>query len=549
MAMNKILTLMLLTIVFSCTMKSSDNKLEIMISPEQVKQKAGEFVPFTLNTDLSVLTEKEKQMLPLLFEAATIMEDIFWKQAFGDRDALLSKTDDPDLLKLLKINYGPWERLNNNAPIIAGFGEKPKGAQFYPVDMTREEFEAWDNPEKSGLYNLIRRDENGKLITVPYNQAYASEVTRASELLTNAASLAEDEGLKKYLLSRSKALLTDEYFESDMAWMDMKNNTIEFIVGPIEHYEDQLFGYKAAHEAFILIKDKAWSQRLEKYAAMLPGLQINLPVAQVYKNETPGFDSDMNVYDAIYYAGDCNAGSKTIAINLPNDEMVQQLKGSRKLQLKNSMQAKFDKILVPIANLLIAEDQRQHVKFDAFFENTMFHEVAHGLGLGKTIDQSATVREALKDAYTSIEESKADILGLWCVYELTQQGEFTDKDLMDNFVTFMAGIFRSVRFGAASAHGKANMIRFYYFQETGAFERDTESGTYRVNFEKMRDAMMSLSEMVLVIQGNGDYNSASELIKEKGFIREELQNDLNRISAAGIPRDIVFEQGPAVLGL
>jgi hypothetical protein len=547
--MNKILTLMLLTIVFSCTMKSSDNKLEIMISPEQVKHKAGEFVPFTLNTDLSVLTEKEKQMLPLLFEAATIMEDIFWKQAFGDRDALLSKTDDPDLLKLLKINYGPWERLNNNAPIIAGFGEKPKGAQFYPVDMTREEFEAWDNPEKSGLYNLIRRDENGKLITVPYNQAYASEVTRASELLTNAASLAEDEGLKKYLLSRSKALLTDEYFESDMAWMDMKNNTIEFIVGPIEHYEDQLFGYKAAHEAFILIKDKAWSQRLEKYAAMLPGLQINLPVAQVYKNETPGFDSDMNVYDAIYYAGDCNAGSKTIAINLPNDEMVQQLKGSRKLQLKNSMQAKFDKILVPIANLLIAEDQRQHVKFDAFFENTMFHEVAHGLGLGKTIDQSATVREALKDAYTSIEESKADILGLWCVYELTQQGEFTDKDLMDNFVTFMAGIFRSVRFGAASAHGKANMIRFYYFQETGAFERDTESGTYRVNFEKMRDAMMSLSEMVLVIQGNGDYNSASELIKEKGFIREELQNDLNRISAAGIPRDIVFEQGPAVLGL
>jgi hypothetical protein len=547
--MNKILTLMLLTIVFSCTMKSSDNKLEIMISPEQVKHKAGEFVPFTLNTDLSVLTEKEKQMLPLLFEAATIMEDIFWKQAFGDRDALLSKTDDPDLLKLLKINYGPWERLNNNAPIIAGFGEKPKGAQFYPVDMTREEFEAWDNPEKSGLYNLIRRDENGKLITVPYNQAYASEVTRASELLTNAASLAEDEGLKKYLLSRSKALLTDEYFESDMAWMDMKNNTIEFIVGPIEHYEDQLFGYKAAHEAFILIKDKAWSQRLEKYAAMLPGLQINLPVAQVYKNETPGFDSDMNVYDAIYYAGDCNAGSKTIAINLPNDEMVQQLKGSRKLQLKNSMQAKFDKILVPIANLLIAEDQRQHVKFDAFFENIMFHEVAHGLGLGKTIDQSATVREALKDAYTSIEESKADILGLWCVYELTQQGEFTDKDLMDNFVTFMAGIFRSVRFGAASAHGKANMIRFYYFQETGAFERDTESGTYRVNFEKMRDAMMSLSEMVLVIQGNGDYNSASELIKEKGFIREELQNDLNRISAAGIPRDIVFEQGPAVLGL
>lgn len=540
---------MLLIIVFSCTMKSSNNRPELLISPEQVKQKAAEFVPFTLTTDLSVLSEKEKQMLPLLFETASIMEDIFWKQAYGDRDALLSTINDPDVLKLLKINYGPWERLNNNAPFLSGFGEKPKGAQFYPEDMTKEEFDAWDYPEKSGLYNLIRRDDNGKLISIPYHIAYATEIARASELLKQAATLAEDEGLGKYLLSRADALLTDEYFDSDMAWMDMKNNTIDFIVGPIEHYEDQLFGYKAAHEAFILIKDKAWSQRLEKYASMLPGLQRNLPVSQAYKNETPGFDSDMNVYDAIFYAGDCNAGSKTIAINLPNDETVQQLKGSRKLQLKNSMQAKFDKILVPIANLLIAEDQRHHVKFDAFFENTMFHEVAHGLGLGRTVDQSATVREALRDAYTSIEESKADILGLWCVYQLTRQGEFTEKDLMDNFVTFMAGIFRSVRFGAASAHGKANMIRFYYFQETGAFQRDETSGTYRVNFEKMRDAMMSLSEMVLVIQGDGDYIKATELIKEKGFIREQLQNDLDRISAAGIPRDIVFEQGPNVLGL
>lgn len=547
--MNKILTFMLLIIVFSCTMKSSNNRPELLISPEQVKHKAAEFVPFTLTTDISVLSEKEKQMLPLLFETASIMEDIFWKQAYGDRDALLSTISDPDVLKLLKINYGPWERLNNNAPFLSGFGEKPKGAQFYPEDMTKEEFDAWDYPEKSGLYNLIRRDDNGKLISIPYHIAYATEIARASELLKQAAALAEDEGLRKYLLSRADALLTDEYFDSDMAWMDMKNNTIDFIVGPIEHYEDQLFGYKAAHEAFILIKDKAWSQRLEKYASMLPGLQRNLPVSQAYKNETPGFDSDMNVYDAIFYAGDCNAGSKTIAINLPNDETVQQLKGSRKQQLKNSMQAKFDKILVPIANLLIAEDQRHHVKFDAFFENTMFHEVAHGLGLGRTVDQSATVREALRDAYTSIEESKADILGLWCVYQLTQQGEFTEKDLMDNFVTFMAGIFRSVRFGAASAHGKANMIRFYYFQETGAFQRDETSGTYRVNFEKMRDAMMSLSEMVLVIQGDGDYIKATELIKEKGFIREQLQNDLDRISAAGIPRDIVFEQGPNVLGL
>jgi len=248
----------------------------------------------------------------------------------------------------------------------------------------------------------------------------------------------------------------------------------------------------------------------------------------------------------LYYAGDCNAGSKTIAINLPNDERVRADKGSRKLQLKNSMQAKFEKILVPIADLLIAEDQRQYIKFDAFFENTMFHEVAHGLGLGNTVDKSSTVREALKDSYTSIEEGKADILGLWCVYQLNKMGELGQKEMMENYVTFMAGIFRSVRFGAASAHDKANMIRFNYFQEKGAFERDISTGTYRVNIEKMKEAMLSSSEQILKIQGDGDYAAAKKLIEEQGYIREELQKDLDRIGEAGIPRDIVFEQGAEV---
>lgn len=546
--MKFILPVVLISFLLACS-TSSVKTLEIMISPEQLQQKAGEFTPFTLTTDLSVLTTSERNMIPLLLEAAALMDDIFWKQAYGDKNELISKTTDAGLLKFLNINYGPWERLNNNASFVAGYGEKPKGARFYPQDMTLEEFENWDEPSKTDLYTLIRRNNAGKLEAVPYHIAFEEEVTKASGLIQQAAELAEDEGLRNYLQKRADALLTDQYFESDMAWMDMKNNTIEFIVGPIENYEDQLFGFKAAHEAFLLIKDKEWSQRLEKYAALLPGLQKNLPVEQAYKNETPGFDSDMNVYDAVFYAGDCNAGSKTIAINLPNDETVQQQKGSRKLQLKNSMQAKFDKILVPVANLLIAEDQRKHVRFEAFFENTMFHEVAHGLGLGRTIDQSATVREALRDVYTSIEESKADILGLWCVYQLTQQGEFTDKDLMDNFVTFMAGIFRSVRFGAASAHGKANMIRFYYFQEKGAFERDPQTGTYRVDFEKMKQAMLDLTDMILVIQGDGDYDKASQLVKEKGFIREELQSDLDRISDAQIPRDIVFEQGKSVLGI
>lgn len=536
-----------LLLLFGCgTATKKENKMD---ANSVIKQKAGEYVSVRLTTDISGLTEKEKQMLPLLFEAAKVMEEIYWIEAFGNREELFSDEMDEYTKKLVSINYGPWERLNNNQPFLEGFGEKPAGAGFYPVDMTKEEFEAWDNETKTSLYTLVKRGEGGSLQSVPYHVAFADQVKKASGLLMQAAGLAEDPGLKNYLEKRAQALLTDDYFESDVAWMEMKNNTIDFIIGPIENYEDQLFGYKAAHESFILIKDSEWSSKLTRFAALLPGLQKDLPCEPAYKNETPGVDSDLNVYDAVYYAGDCNAGSKTIAINLPNDEVVRETKGSRKLQLKNSMQAKFDNILVPISDLMIAEDQRQHVKFDAFFENTMFHEVAHGLGLGSTIDKKTTVREALKDVYTSVEEGKADILGLWCVYKLNEMGELGEKEMMDNFVTFVAGIFRSVRFGAASAHGKANMMAFYHLQEAGAFSRDAATGTYRVDYEKMKAAMHELADKILVIQGNGDYETAKQLIQEKGFIREELQKDLDRIGEAGIPRDIVFEQGPEILGL
>ncbi|MFW5830996.1 MAG: dipeptidyl-peptidase 3 family protein [Prolixibacteraceae bacterium] len=545
--MNKVISVVLMTAFFYGCASSPNSKKDTETNNE-MKDKVEEYAPFELKTDLSVLTENEKQMLPLLFEAADIMNEIFWVEAFGNVEELVDGSLDEYTRMFVKINYGPWDRLRNNEPFIKGYGEKPPGANFYPPDMTKAEFEAWDEPTKTSQYTLIRRGEDGKLKAIPYRVAFEEKVKEAADLLRQAAELAEG-GLKIYLEKRAEALITDEYYESDVAWMEMKDNTVEYIVGPIENYEDQLFGYKTAHESFILIKDKEWSRRLDRFKELLPGLQKDLPTEQKYKDEMPGMDSDLGVYDAVYYTGDCNAGSKTIAINLPNDERVRNNVGSRKLQLKNSMQAKFDKILVPISELLIAEDQRKHVTFDAFFENTMFHEVAHGLGLGNTVDKNSTVREALKETYTSIEESKADILGLWSVYRLNEMGELGEKDIMDNFVTFMAGIFRSVRFGAASAHGKANMMRFYYFQETGAFERNEATGTYRVNFEKMKQAMLALSNEILVIQGEGDYDTATKMIEEKGFIREELQKDLNRISETGIPRDIRFVQGPNELGM
>ncbi len=530
---------------------NDDNTSKDEITTENImKQKAEQFIDFRLTADITHLTDNQKQMLPLLFKAADICNEIYWTQAYGNKNELFKKEFDEYTKKFIEINYGPWERLNGNKPFIDGIKEKPEGANFYPKDITKEEFELFTDSKKTSLYTLIRRNENGKLKSIWYHDAYKDQIEEISSLLKQAAELADDKGFKKYLNLRAEAFLTDDYFESDMAWMDMKNNDIDFVVGPIENYEDGLFNYKAAHEAFILIKDKKWSEKLAKYAKMLPEMQKALPVKEKYKKEEPGRNSDLGAYDVVYYAGDCNAGSKTIAINLPNDNKVQLAKGSRRIQLKNAMQAKFEKILVPISKVLIAEDQRKHIKFNAFFENTMFHETAHGLGIKYLInDNNVSVDDALKELSTTIEEGKADILGLFFVTKLFDDGKFPEKDLMDNYVTFMASIFRSVRFGVSSSHGKANMLRFYYFKEKGAFEKDPKTGTYRVNMDKMREAMNSLTEKILVIQGEGDYNAAKKWIDENGKIGEELKNDLEKVNEAGIPVDIVFKQGLNELGL
>ncbi|MDK2909380.1 MAG: hypothetical protein PWR20_947 [Bacteroidales bacterium] len=540
---QKLLAFALLFSLLACNQGNNKQK-----DQDAMKAKVEEYAAVKLTTDLSQLSEKEKQMLPLLFEAARIMDDLFWKQAYGDKEQLLKGLDEYTR-RFAEINYGPWERLNDMEPFIEGVGTKPLGANFYPTDMTKEEFEALDDPAKTSLYTVIRRDESGKLKVVPYSEEYKEELLKASALLLQAADLAEDEGLKKYLLARSKALLSNDYFESDLAWMDMKNNKIDFIIGPIENYEDRLFGYKAAFESFILVKDLEWTQKLAHIAQLLPKLQQSLPVADAYKAEKPASSSDLGAYDAIYYAGDCNSGSKTIAINLPNDPEVQKLKGSRRLQLKNSMKAKFDKILLPIAQMVIDPSQVKYVSFDAFFENVMFHEIAHGLGVHRTINGKGDVREALKDTYSALEEAKADITGLYLVTQMHDMGEITDKDLMDNYVTFLAGIFRSVRFGASSAHGKSNMIQFNYFLENGAFNYDAAKGLYSVNLEKMKKAVADLSGLIITIQGDGDYPNAAELIQSKGSIPEQLSVALGRLAKAGIPRDVVFEQGPEVLGL
>jgi hypothetical protein len=559
------ISLSILTIVFafaiiSCQQKKADstyNDKQTIIpaemaleasSTDYVDERLGIYAPFDLDADISYLSDNEKEIVGILYEVARIMDGLFWKQAIGGKSNFISRISDDNTKRFAKINYGPWDRLNNNKPFIASVGEKPKGANFYPPDMTKEEFEAFEDPNKTSLYTLIRRDKNGSLMAIWYHDAYATKLGKASELLSKAAVLAEDAGLKKYLELRAEALVTDDYQPSDFAWMEMQNTNIDFVVGAIENYEDALYGYKAAYESFILLKDVNWSKKLEKFSAMLPDLQKGLPVDDEFKKDVPGSKADMNAYDVIYYAGDCNAGSKTIAINLPNDEEVHVKYGSRKLQLKNSMQAKFDKILLPISNLLIDPEQRQYVTFTAFFENTMFHEVGHAMGIKSTINGKGTVREALKEQYSAIEEGKADIMGLYLVSKLYEMGELTEGEIMDNYVTFFAGIFRSSRFGAASSHGKANMMRFNYFEEEEVFTIN-DDGTYTVNFEKMHDAMIKLMQKILFIEGNGDYDAAKAWVKEAAMIPEGLQADLDKLNSSNIPVDITFKQGPAVVGL
>lgn len=554
--MNRLVILSIFTLIVvaqtACNQSEETSEqdvkmLDTTVRADLVEARPEIYAKVKLTTDISVLSENEQLVLPYLIKTAKLMDEIFWEESIPEsvQVDMASLTEEQNLF--YDLNYGPWDRLDNFNSFVNGVGEKPLGANFYPADMTKEEFESMTDVNKKSLYAVVRRNEEGKLITIPFHQFFDQQL-KAADLLDSAAAIATDEELKKYLSLRAKALRTDEYDESDIAWLNMQNNTLDLIVGPIENYEDRLFGYKAAHEAYVLVKDKVWSAKLAKYVTYLEDLQENLPVDPTYKAEKPGTDAQLNAYDVVYYAGDCNGGSKTIAVNLPNDETIQKTVGTRRSQLKNAMRAKFDQILLPISEVLIDSAQRKHITFDAFFANTMFHEVAHGLGVKNTIDGKQTVREALKEKYSALEEGKADILGLYMIHQLHGKKVYTDGELIDNYVTFMASIFRSVRFGAASAHGQANMVRFNFFKEKGAFVLN-ENGTYAVAFDKMTEAMNELSAIILKLQGDGDYDGVVKLLQTQGGIDDQLKADLEKLNQAGIPVDIYFEQGVEALGL
>ncbi len=526
---------------------SCNNKQEPIEATNPLQQKVEEFASFELTSDISHLSANEKQLLGIFIDIAQIMDDLFWQQSFGDKN-ILDTISDEWTKRFAYINYGPWDRLGNMAPFVQGYSDKPAGACFYPADMTKEEFEQLADENKSSQYTVLTRDNEGNLQVVWYKDYYKTQLDKVCELMEQAINLTDNAEMKKYLETRLQAFKTDDYLASDMAWMDMKNSNIDFVVGPIENYEDKLFGKKTAYEAFVLIKDLEGSKNLSKFISMLPSLQKELPCEAKYKQEVPGTSSDLNVYDAVYYAGDCNSGSKTIAINLPNDERVHLQKGTRRLQLKNAMKAKFDKILIPISNVVLNEQQLDNVKFDAFFWNVTFHEVAHGLGIKNTITGKGTVRGALGEQYSAWEEAKADILGLFMVQKLIEKGEITNISVEDAYVTFITGLLRSVRFGTSSAHGNANLMCFNSFEKNGAFYRD-DNGKYIIDMSKAQQAMEQWAALILQVEGNGDIDYAIEYYKENGQMSDKLKNDLEKIANANIPRDIDFIQGKKSLGL
>jgi len=535
---------MVLSLFVSCSSSTDQEK-----SASKGDKYMSNYAEISLSAPLDELTPDQKKMLPFLIEAAQIVDELYWKQVYGEPGRWEEKVSDPDLKKYLEINYGPWDRLNAFEPFIEGVRKRPEGANFYPVDMQFVKFEELENQAKYDPYTLIRRNEVGGLQVIPYHTAYREKLEQVRDHLFDAAALAEDIQFEQFLRDRGDALLTDKYEESNTIWMQMKENDLDFLVGPIEDTDDRLFFIKRSYQAMVLKKDKEESRKLEKYSLLLPYLQQNLPIDDEYIRETPGQLSDIAVYDVLYCAGKWNAGSKFIALTHPRDPQIQFELGSRRLQFQNVIKAKFEKILKPISELLIDKKQLEYVTADAFAQNTIFYEVGSALGISYTVNEKGTVKSALKEHYTVIEECKNDVLSLFFIDQLHTMGELSQKDIMSNYVTYMADVFRSVRFGITNDQAVANMIRFNYFKEYEAFTRDSRSGRYTVHREKMKEAMMALAHEILMIQATGNYQAAQKLIEEKGFIQEQLLDDLYRLQKIDVPVDVYFNQGVDVLGL
>ncbi len=536
----------LLTI--GCSTKKSIETKKTHHGELKMEEKLAQFAEVEIKYDDALLDRRQKTVLAKLYQAAKIMDGIFLDQVYSKNQkyqARLSSATDEELklvYEYFKIMFGPFDRLDHNKPFY-GDEEKPLGANYYPEDMTKAEFRKWieDHPgdEKAftSEFTVIRR-QGDRLVAIPYSEYYKEPLGRAAQLLREAAEYADNQSLKRYLITRAAAFETNDYYRSDLAWMDLKDHTIEVVIGPYEVYEDALFNYKAAFECFLTIKDPEESKKLDKFVQYLDAIERHLPNPESHKNFERGSESPMVVVQEVFSAGDTKAGVQTLAFNLPNDERVRQAKGSKKVMLKNIHEAKFEKQLKPIAELILAEDQLPHVTFDAFFNHTLMHEISHGVGPGIITKngRKTEVKKELRETYSKIEECKADVLGMYNNIFMIEKGVYPESMEREIWITFLAGTFRSIRFGISEAHGAGNAIIYNYLLENGAYVYDEAKQKVSVNFEKIYPVVKDLANKVLLIQGNGDYEAASAFIARYAIETPSMVVLRSKLSA--IPVDI-----------
>ncbi|MFQ5639500.1 MAG: peptidase [bacterium] len=509
----------------------------------------AKFAPVEIKADISFLPDNEQQALAKLVEASKYMDEIFlrqvWEQNPKYRKALAERSDElgKKAYAYFNISFGPWDRLDEHEAPFIGKMPRPAGAGYYPEDLSKEEFEAYlkERPEAAkeltGLFTLVRR--NGEALTAEaYSQAFKEWLEPAAKLMREAADLTGNASLQKYLRSRADAFFSNDYYQSDIDWMDLES-PIEITIGPYEIYEDKLFGYKAAFESFLTITDPGESEKLARYKAELPAMERNLPIPNNMKNLDRGSASPIRVVDVVFTAGDTKSGVQTIAYNLPNDERVREEKGSKKVLLRNVIAAKYEKILTQIADRLVKQEQVNYVSADAFTNEVLFHELSHGLGPGNiTVDGRETeVRKELKELYSGLEEAKADIMGVYNIYFLIEKGLMPEKLSKEIAVTYLAGLFRGIRFGIGEAHGKGNALQFNYMMEKGAIQYDDQTGTYSVNSDSFKNWVRELVQDICILQANGDYAGVQKLYEKYVHLPEVLSNSLEKLT--GIPVDIV----------
>ncbi|HZH30098.1 MAG TPA: hypothetical protein VEY11_05000 [Pyrinomonadaceae bacterium] len=513
--------------------------------------KIRRFAPTTLTADTSRLSAGDRRALDKIIEAAKLLDPLYLEQVWSGNPALKRRLEADKSasgwarLHYFRINVGPWSRLDGNEPFIEGVPrQKPHHANYYPDDMTKEEFNAWVatlSPEEkaraTGFFHLIRRGADGKLKTVPYSVEYRRFLHPAARLLREAAALTTNDSLKSFLSRRADAFLSDDYYESDVAWMDL-DSPIDVTIGPYETYEDELFNYKAAFESYVTLRDEAESAKLQKFSGYLQELEDNLPLEARYRNPKLGAAAPIRVVNEVFASGEGNRGVQTAAFNLPNDERVVKEKGSKRVMLKNVQEAKFQKTLVPISRVVLAPAERGALSFDSFFTHILAHELMHGLGPHNINvgGQATTVRMQLKELYSAVEEAKADITGLWALQYLMDRGLVEKSMERSMYTTFLASCFRSVRFGITEAHGKGIAVQFNYLTDEGAIKFDEGTGTFRIDEARIKSAVARLAREILTLQAEGSYAKAKALLDRYGVIRPPMQRALARLG--DVPVDI-----------